>query len=539
MPTVSATSLPEADTLPALLARQLPLHANDTALVLGGRHYDWLTLDTMARETAAWLAGQGIGHGDRVAVWMVNRVEWLALLFGLAHLGAALVAVNTRYRASELEHILAQSAARMLVLQPGFRKIDFQTVLQEVDPKAKFALEKIAVVDAPAGLASHMLGAPTVAFAPGSPETAPPQRATPDAMAVLFPTSGTTRGPKLVIHSQRTLVLHASEMARAYGLAEAGAGVLGALPLCGALGLNGVLAGFAAGAPVVLMETFDGAEAAGLLREHRLTHAWGSDAMFRQILAHGPEGHDPFPTARQFGFGAFQSGAETFARQASERRVPMVGVYGSSELQAAFSRQPLTLPAAQRIEGGGQPAMAQAEVRIRDAASGALLPAGASGNLEVRAATSFTGYFDDPEASATAFTDDGFFRTGDVARMRGDGSFVFEGRVGDALRLAGFLVNPLDIEEVLRAQPGVADAQAVAVDIDGEPRCVAFVVPHAGTRLSAPDVIHGAARQMAPFKVPARVWLVDSFPTTPGPNGVKVQRSALRAAALRHLAAEA
>jgi fatty-acyl-CoA synthase len=131
---------------------------------------------------------------------------------------------------------------------------------------------------------------------------------------------------------------------------------------------------------------------------------------------------------------------------------------------------------------------------------------------------------------------DGYFRTGDIGRLRADGSFVYETRRGDAVRLAGFLVNPVEIEDAIKRLPEVADAQVVAVEIDGQTRCVAFIIAAPGAAPDPEAVIAWARASMAPFKVPARVWQVGEFPVTQGPNGVKIQRGKLREMALARLA---
>ena len=524
-------------TLPALLERHLAARPDEVAFVAGDRWITYAEFDVLGRKTAAWLTAQGIGRGDRVAVWLVNRIEWLAALFGLARIGAALVSVNTRYRASELAHLLERSGARMLVLQLSFRKIDFPAVLEAVDPASVPALERAAVVDPGGGLPEPVLGRATVAFdAFASPAAAGADRAEPDGLAILFATSGTTKGPKLVMHSQRTLAYHSECVARAYGFAEPGARLLAAVPFCGVYGLNGTLAAFAAGAPVVLMETFDGTPAATLVRKHAITHMFGSDEMYRRMMEAVP-GHDPFPSARVFGYAAFQPGGAEFARAAWARRVPLVGLYGSSEVQALFSLQPLASPLDERIEGGGRPASPEAAVRIRDVDSGALAPVGQSGEIEIRAPSNFAGYLDNPEATANAVRADGFFRTGDIGHLRPDGTFVYETRSGDAIRLAGFLVNPAEIEDTLKGIPGIGDVTVIAVEMAGQTRCVAFVVPAAGGPPEEAAVIAAAGQRMAGFKIPARVWFVDELPTTMSANGTKVQRARLREMALERLAA--
>ncbi len=503
-------------TLTGLLERQRLERPSDLAFVEGARAYTYAELHALAGRARAWLHAQGIGRGDRVAVWLVNRSEWLALLFALASLDATLVAANTRYRAAELEYLLSRSQARLLVMQRDFRTIDFNAVLKGVAPQY---LPQIA--DIAAGFDSPAAQAPLPA---GDPE----------AVAALFTTSGTTKGPKLVMHPQRTLALHAGRVAGAAGLDQPGARLLGAMPYCGVYGLCAALAALAGGAPIINMETLEGQAAAELVRKHAVTHIFSSDELYRRMGDAVP-GNDPFPSARLFGYAAFQPGALELAREAWRRRIPLFGLYGSSEVQALFSMQRPELPLELRIEPGGLPSSRDAEVRVRDLESGRLAAPGVSGELEIRAPTSFIGYLDDPQASAEAMSEDGFFRTGDIGRMREDGSFVYETRKGDAIRLGGFLVNPAEIEDLLKRIPEVADVQVTALEMAGQLRCVAFVVAAAGASPTEAALIQAARAIMAGFKVPARVWFVEGFPTTQSANGTKVQRARLREMARERL----
>src|SRR6266851_6259288 len=205
--------------LPALLDRHLAERPDAIAFVDGEERISYAEFDRMCRKTAAWLAARGVRPGDRVAVWLVNRIEWLALLFGLARIGAALVAVNTRFRAAELEHVLRRSGARMLVLEPAFKKIDFPAILAEVDAAAARSVETVAVVRPGSAVPQGVLGKPTVAFdAFERSFSAAPDRYDPEAIVALFTTSGTTKGPKLVMHPQRSIAYHARAIARGFGL---------------------------------------------------------------------------------------------------------------------------------------------------------------------------------------------------------------------------------------------------------------------------------------------------------------------------------
>ncbi len=218
----------------ALLDRHLTERPDAPACIDGEKRITYAEFDALCRKTAAWLAAQGVRPGDRIAVWLVNRIEWLALLFGLARIGAALVAVNTRFRAAELQHVLRRSGARMLVIEPTFKKIDFAAILAEVDVAAAQSLEKVAVIRAGSAAPRGVLGKPTVALdAFERSLSAAPDRSDPEAIVTLFTTSGTTKGPKLVMHPQRSIAYHAHAVARGFGLETADSRVLAAIPFCG------------------------------------------------------------------------------------------------------------------------------------------------------------------------------------------------------------------------------------------------------------------------------------------------------------------
>jgi fatty-acyl-CoA synthase len=178
----------------------------------------------------------------------------------------------------------------------------------------------------------------------------------------------------------------------------------------------------------------------------------------------------------------------------------------------------------------------KANVRVRDTETGKLAAQGVSGEIEISAPSCFLGYFNNPEATRDAITADGFFRTGDIGRLR-DNAFVYETRAGDAMRLGGFLVAPGEIEDELKSCAGVADAQVVAVDLKGQARCVAFVIP-AGTSPQQEVLTARLRERLAGYKVPARIYVVDAFPVTDSANGVKIQRAKLRTMAMERIAAE-
>ena len=174
---------------------------------------------------------------------------------------------------------------------------------------------------------------------------------------------------------------------------------------------------------------------------------------------------------------------------------------------------------------------------MRDPESGAILAHGAAGELEFFSpASRMAGYHGNPEASRDAFTADGYYRSGDLGTTLANGRFVFLTRMGDALRLGGFLVSPAEIESVVQEAPGTAACQVIGVARAGGLVPVAFVVLHHGAVLDEASVIAHVAGKLARYKVPLRVFPIDAFPVTPGANATKIQKGKLRemAEALLH-----
>jgi fatty-acyl-CoA synthase len=506
--------------------------AADPAFVFDGAPVSRAEFADKVEQTAAWLAAQGIGKGDVVAVWLVNRVEWIALLFAAARLGAIVAAVNTRYRSAEVAHLLKLSGAKLLVVEAAFRSIDFAAILADIARDKVPALQKLAVVGADAIPAQW----PCVRFdAFDKPYPLASAHNDVDLPVLLYTTSGTTKGPKLVAHSQRTLASHARSVAKALRLSPQRHSLLAMLPFCGTFGMTSLLGFIAAGATIHVLDAFEAAPARKILSEHEITHAFGSDEMFRRILAL-TDAPRPFPHLEVCGFAAFQPGWRELAAEAESRGLPLFGLYGSSEVQALFSIARASDAFADRIEGGGWPMSPDAKVRVRDTETGGLASPGVSGEIEIRAPSCFLGYFNNPEATRDAITADGFFRTGDIGRIRG-GAFVYETRAGDAMRLGGFLVAPGEIEDELKACAGVADAQVVAIDLKGQARCVAFVIA-VGAPPEQEALTARLRERLAGYKVPARIYAVDAFPVTDSANGVKIQRAKLRAIAMERIAAE-
>ncbi|HAD08958.1 MAG TPA: acyl-CoA synthetase, partial [Porticoccaceae bacterium] len=199
-----------------------------------------------------------------------------------------------------------------------------------------------------------------------------------------------------------------------------------------------------------------------------------------------------------------------------------------SELGALFSLQSDTLAPEDRTQGGGICVNPETQVRTRDKQSGNILPHGERGEIEIKTPSRMVGYLNNPEATQTAFTEDGFFKTGDLGYTRDDGSWVFLSRLGDAIRLSGFLVSPAEIEGYIETHPAVSEAQVVGVQQARKIWLCAFIIPADANKLDNQLLRQYCEKGMAKYKVPQHFEPIDAFPVTLSANGNKIQRAKLR-----------
>lgn len=499
------------DTLPALLDATAARAPRDPALAAAERPpLSYAALAAATRRMAEGLARRGIGPGDRVAVWLPNRPEFLVLLFALARLGATAILLNTRWRAEELARVLDRARPTAIAADWSFAAADGPALLAEILPAARAPL-RFAIGIEPAA-AERIGGLPILPWGTldRSPERVEDDSA-PDGVALAYATSGTTAGPKLAVHSQASLARHAAAVALRAALTP-GSVALHAVPLCGTFGLTLALAALAGGAKGVTLPRFDAAAADAAIRAERVTHMVAPDAMVLALddAARGRA----YPRLAFTGLARFGPDAERAAERAEALGLAPLGVYGSSEVQALFAfRAP---DDADPTQGGGVPADPGAGWCILDPDEAG------EGELALRGPSLFSCYLGDEAATARAVTADGWFRTGDRARPLPAGGFGFLHRMTETLRVGGHAFAPEEVEGFLARQPGVSAAQVVAGP-DGRP--VGFVV---GETPDPMTLMAACEPALAGYRRPARIVVLDAFPVADGPNGPKIQRHRLR-----------
>ena len=264
------------------------------AFIHGERALSFAELLDGAARAAQGLADLGVGPGDRVALWLPNVPAYPILYFACVRLGAIAVAVNTRYRAVEVADIVGRSGAKVLACAPGFRRIDFLSILADIEPAALDRLAAIIMVgeeptSAPAAIErlrrvpfDRLLSRPAFAG----------NHALASAPCNIFTTSGTTSAPKFVLHRQGAIAGHAQQVARVFGFTAPDTLSLAILPLCGVFGFNQTLATLAAGKPSVLVESYEIDEIARLIAAPQADH----DVRQRRHVC-PPARHDAGPLA--------------------------------------------------------------------------------------------------------------------------------------------------------------------------------------------------------------------------------------------------
>ena len=343
----------------------------------------------------------------------------------------------------------------------------------------------------------------------------------------MFTTSGTTSLPKLVVHNQNGIASHAKDIAKTLKLDIPSAVILQAIPFCGVFGFSQAMAAISSGASILCLPSFDATSTIDLIKEHNVTHLNGSDEMFDRLL-HESTSITDFTSVAFCGYANFTPSLTDIVHTSEEFGLALVGLYGTSELLAFLAIQRPELPASQRRRMGGFPVGESTKVRVRDPETGETLPKGEVGELEFKCVSQMEGYYQNPNATERAVTKDGFFKSGDLGKICDDGSFEFLSRMGDVLRLGGFLVNPEEIESFIQKHPKVIGCQVVGINGPKRPTCAAFITTEKGTYVSTQEIREFCHTSLAKYKVPAYVFLISKFPTTTGPNGTKIQRTVLR-----------
>jgi malonyl-CoA/methylmalonyl-CoA synthetase len=470
--------------------------------VPAGRSLAYGDLARLSGRLANVLRAKGVAPGDRVAVQVEKSPEVLLLYLACLRAGAVYLPLNTGYTQAELDYFFGDAEPNVIVCDPA--RADGIAALDSA------AQAEVLTLDG-AGSLSELAGA-----APEGFETV--AREADDLAAILY-TSGTTGRAKGAMLSHGNLAANALTLRGAWGFSAADV-LLHMLPIYHTHGLFVALnTTLLAGARMIWLPRFE--PGAMIEQLPRATVLMGVPTHYVRLLAHADFTREVASGMRLFISGSAPLLEETFQSFEARTGQRILERYGMTETGMNASN-PLH---GERRAGTVGPALPGVELRVADD-QGRVLPANETGVLEVRGPNVFKGYWRLPEKTREEFRADGFFITGDIARIAEDGYVTIVGRAKDLIISGGLNVYPKEIESVIDALDGVAESAVIGVPHPDFGEGVLAVVKRTGRPPVAADAILAATRsQLAAFKCPKQVVFVDELPrNTMG----KVQKNLLR-----------
>lgn len=490
----------------AVLAENARRRPDKTALVEGEVRLSFAEVWRRALAQAGALTDLGIRPGDRVALMAPNTAEFPVAYYAVAAAGAVVVPVHLLLSPPEIEHVLTDSGATLLLAHPA---------------QAATAAEGARA----AGVRLLTLGAEFDKLAADAEPLPTYVTRAADDPAVVFYTSGTTGIPKGAVLSHFNLVMNATVNAFDANDIRPDDVALGALPLFHAFGQTVSLnSTWRAGATLVLLPRFDAARAIELMVKEGVNTFHGVPTMY-VALAAAAAGTDALPELLVCVSGGASLPVAVLERFEAAFGASVYEGYGLSETsptatvnQPVFGTRPGTIG---HPLWGVDVEIARADVEDRVA----LLPAGELGEVVVRGHNVFSGYLNRPEATAEALVD-GWFRTGDLGTKDTEGFLTIVDRKKDVIIRGGYNVYPREVEEVLVRHPGVAQVAVIGLpdELHGEEVC-AVVVPAPGADVDGAEVIEWSKQHLGRHKYPRRVEITDALPLGPS---MKVLKRELR-----------
>jgi 2,3-dihydroxybenzoate-AMP ligase len=493
-----AEGLWRGESLGSVLRVAAARHGANTALVHRSRRISYAELDGWADRMAAGFADRGIAANDRVVVQLPNVPEFIAVCFALFRLGAKPVFTLTAHRSNEIGHVCRISEAVAYVhpeVHRGFNHPELAKEIQAATPSLRelFSANELPAVDA-------------------EPRALPDQD--PSDVAFFLLSGGTTALPKLVPRTHDDYVYQTRAAAGVAGLSTADV-YLAALPLefNFTWGCPGVIGTLSIGGTVVLADDPTADDCFATIARDKVT-VTSVVPTIAQLWLETLEWTDADLSSLRL----IQVGGATLLPSVAERITPAFGcalqqVFGMAEGLLTLTRPGDSPHATTHTQGS--PLSSHDDVRIVDD-EGRDLPHGTIGELLTRGPYTLRGYYRADEHNARVFTEDGFYRSGDLARLTGDSDLIIEGRLKDVVIRSGNKISAAEVEEHLLTQPGVHRAAVIGIPDEflGERTCAYLVTQGEPPTLGAlKQALH--RRGLAEYKLPDRIELITELPLTP------------------------
>ncbi|MGK3954035.1 o-succinylbenzoate--CoA ligase [Microbacterium sp. I2] len=493
------------------LAKRRLRNPDKPAVIFDGAQLTYRQFADAADRVAAVLARRGIGKGDAVAYIGENSPQFLQVMFAAAQLGAVFVPINTRLAAPEMRHVLVDSGARALILDPEF--LDRAMPGVEAGRIAQVIVTGDGVPESPglARLVAEATAGHTVADVDLD-----------DPAAIIY-TSGTTGRPKGAVLTHGNLTWVALNCIVDYDVVSTDVSLM-ISPLFHVASLGmGALPVILKGATLVLERGFEPGRALGLIQHHGVTMLSGVPTTYQMMADHPDWARTDLSTLQKLTCGG--SAVPTRILNAYEERgLSFSQGYGMTETSPGAT----SLSPAMTREKQGSVGLPHffTEVRIADE-HGDMVPRGTVGEIEITGPNVFLGYHGQPEATAEAFTDDGWFRSGDLGYLDADGYLYIADRLKDMIISGGENIYPAEVENLISDIEGISGVAVVGVPDDrwGEVPW-AVVTLTEGADVDTEKVRSHLDGLLARYKLPKNVVVVEDLPRT---ASGKVRKADLRA----------
>jgi long-chain acyl-CoA synthetase len=491
-----------SDNLAEILTNTAGRHGDRTAFKLDDFELSYTGLDSAASRIANLLEDNGLKPGDRVGLMLPNVPYFPSIYYAILRAGGVVVPMNVLLKGREVSYYLGDSGAKLL-----FAWGDFAEAAEEGAGEA---------------------GAETILVKPGefeqlvgsfSDEYETVARAGDDTAVILY-TSGTTGKPKGAELTHDNLSRNCAVIQSTLGEFGAGDVLLGALPLFHSFGQTCTMnSAVASGACVTMLPRFDPEKALEIIERDQVTVFQGVPTMYNAMLhANGADSADA-STLRLCMSGGAAIPVELIRGFEEKFGCAILEGYGLSETSPVAS---FNHPDKERKAGSIGTPIEGVEMQVWDD-DGNEVAQGEVGEIVIRGHNIMKGYWDRPEATDEAITGEGWFRSGDMAKVDEDGYFFIVDRKKDLIIRGGYNVYPREVEEVLYEHPAIQEAAVLAVPDEklGEEVGAAVVLKN-GESLDAADLKAYVKEQMAAYKYPRQVWFVDELPK--GPTGKILKR---------------
>lgn len=494
-----------------LLATHAGERPEAIAIVDGETRLSWAALYRLSRRVALHLRELGVEPGDAVALQMPNWFEYVVAHYGIQLAGAVVVQLGADWRSAEMAYGLGVGPAKAAIVPRAFLDFDYPAALQELRPRLpNLTHVLVARGAAPAGCLSLDDMLADAIEDRIAPESLAACRPSADQIVRIVFTSGTTGLPKAIMHTNNTLA-HSGRRVQADFHHDANDVILSYLPYSTNFGvIMGLQLPLAAGATTVLMDRFSATRALELIEAERVTYMHGTPTVFI-ALTNSPA----LARTRQESLRLLLSAGAAFPVPSIKElrrkfKATFIDSFGMNEFGMGLWCLPDDDPDA--VAGSiGRP-IAGVEARVIGA-DGQTAAAGETGELLIKSAGMCAGYFNQPEANASSWDDEGWFHSGDLATVDEAGYFRIVGRAKDVIIRGGANVSPREIEEILAGEPRVNEVSVIGLPDDyyGETVC-ACVIAKPGEAPSEDEIQAYLKPRVAAYKVPSRVVLLDAFP---------------------------